>query len=73
LTDLRAATNNPANSAEPGVLLGMVVTASVDDGKRMPEILKGGVFMKNGNNRLPALEYAAPTVTAPGRTVHPDR
>ena len=36
-----------------------MVTGSVDDGKRIPEILKEDVFMKNGNNRLRTVEFAA--------------
>jgi len=37
----------------------MVATASVDDAKRMPEILKEDVFAKNGNNGVPTVEFVA--------------
>jgi hypothetical protein len=37
----------------------MTVTASVDDGKRMPEVVKEDVVVKNGKNRLPVTEWVA--------------
>jgi hypothetical protein len=37
----------------------MTVTASVDSGKRMPEIQKEDVFVKKGNQRLPVNEWVA--------------
>src|ERR1700740_534484 len=36
----------------------MVVTANVDDGKRVPEIAKEDIFVKNGKERLHVLDWA---------------
>ena len=37
----------------------MIVTASVDSGKRMPEIQKEDVVVKQGKNRLEVTEWVA--------------
>jgi hypothetical protein len=50
------AKNLPQTNAVP---VQLTVTASVDNGKRMPEIQKEDVFVKNGDVRLPVTEWVA--------------
>ncbi len=47
------------NATEPAVPAKMVVTASVDHGKRMPDITKDDIFVQRGNDRLPVAEWVA--------------
>jgi hypothetical protein len=42
-----------------GVPVTMVVTASVDDGKRMPEIHKEDVVVKRGKDIMPVTDWVA--------------
>ena len=47
----------PSNNASVPVT--MTITASVDEGKRMPEIQKEDVFVQRGQDRLPVTGWAA--------------
>ncbi|HEY3823783.1 MAG TPA: hypothetical protein VGL82_04450 [Bryobacteraceae bacterium] len=42
----------------PATTVSMIVTAAVDDGKRMPELQKEDIFVKRGKERLPVMEFA---------------
>lgn len=41
----------------PGATASMIVTATVDDGKRMPELHKEDIFVNRGKERLPVIDF----------------
>jgi hypothetical protein len=56
-------TTLPLQAKDPGetavVAVKMTVTASVDSGKRMPEIQKEDIVVKSGKDRLPVTDWVA--------------